>query len=453
MNFRSRSPSATSRRDVLRAGLLGLSGLGLGDLLRMRANADSADNSTEPPACILVWLGGGPSHIDTYDLKPNAPSEYRGPYQPIQTAVPGLDVCELMPLHTKMAHRFSLLRSCHHGFSGHWDGAQHVLTGWPAVLTGGGTVTSVYPEVGTVFKKIRPTNAQGIPNYVAVSHRLGSVGPAYLGQACEPFIAPGNPASDDFKVPNLSISADTLSRFEDRRSLRNAFDQLRRDVDSSGMMHAMDSFDREAVQLLTNPNTERAFDLTQADPRRRDRYGRVTAGQSLFLALRLVEMGVEFVTVELAYYREAGVDGGWDDHAGTCNIFDRMNRRLPVYDQALTALIDDIYERGLDKRVLVVVMGEFGRTPQINVKENLPGREHWPSAMSVLFSGGGMNMGQVIGSTDSKAERPKDRALRPVDVLATMYRFLKIDPQHEFHDQLGRPFAILPEGDVIRELI
>lgn len=175
--------------------------------------------------------------------------------------------------------------------------------------------------------------------------------------------------------------------------------------------------------------------------------------QSLLLARRLVEAGARFVTVELSNYAEAGMDGGWDDHAGVCNIYDRMNRRLPVYDQALTALIDDVYERGLDWDVLLVVMGEFGRTPQINVREGKPGREHWPWAMSVLVSGGGMRMGQVIGATDARGERPRARPLRPPDLLATLYHYLGIDPRLEFRDHTGRPRPILTDGEPIRELL
>lgn len=357
-----------------------------------------------------------------------------------------------MPRHATMADRFTLIRSCSHGFAGHWDGSQHVLTGYPAVLINGGTETSVYPEVGAVVKKVRPQGPAGLPNYVAVSHRLGSVGPAYLGKSSEPFIASGNPNDPGYKVPNLGLESAALQRLQQRRPLRSSFDQIRREIDRTGALDAMNTFDREAVQLLTSDATQRAFDINRSDPRDRDRYGRCMAGQTLFLARRLVEAGVGFVTVELSNYREAGVDGGWDDHAGVCNIFDRMNRRLPVYDQALTTFIEDLYGRGLDQRVLVVVLGEFGRTPRVGEKNGLPGREHYPWAMSILVSGGGMNMGQVIGSTDARGEAPKSRPLRPADLLATIYQFLEINPRQEFQDHSGRPLAILPEGEPIREL-
>lgn len=438
------------RRSFLQAGFLGMAGLGLGELLRCRNRARAGSASPERRSCILLWLGGGPSHLDTYDLKPRAPIEIRGPYQPIATRVPGMHVCELLPRHAQTAHRYTLIRSCMHDFPCHFGGIQHVLTGYPAVLTGGGTRTSVYPEAGTVFKRVRGQSPDGPPSYVALDHRLEGVGPAYLGASYEPFIVPGNPNDPGYRVPNLSLPVEQMSLLQTRRALRGAFDCLRRDLDQSGVMRAMDSHDQEAMRLLASRDTERAFDLGQEELRVRERYGRTTSGQSFLLARRLVEAGVGFVTVEAAYY--AGVDGGWDDHAGVCNIFERMDRRLPVYDKALTALIDDIYDRGLDQNVLILALGEFGRTPLINTVDGKPGREHWPWAMSILVSGGGMRMGQVIGSTDSRGERPTNRLLRPPDLLATLYRFLGIDPRLEFRDHTGRPRPILTDGQPIREL-
>lgn len=438
------------KRDFLRAGFLGLAGLGLSDLLRLRARSESAGPERDA-ACILVWLGGGPSHLETYDMKPAAPEEYRSVFRPIHTRVPGLDVCELMPRHAGIAHRLALIRSYSHEFTGHQDGSQHVLTGWPAVLTGGGTTTSVHPEVGAVIKRMRSSGRPGLPAYVAVSHRLGSVGPAYLGQGYEPFVAAGDPNSPTFRVPNIAVSAGEVARLENRRGLLHKFDGMRRDLDASGTMHAMDRFDREAVELLTGDGARRAFDLSRVDPRVRDRYGRSNAGQKLLLARQLVEAGVSFVTAEIASYE--GVDGGWDDHSSGRNIFEAMRWRLPVYDQAVTALVEDIYERGLDRRVLVIVMGEFGRTPRVDVREGRPGRDHWPAAMSVLVFGGGMCVGQVIGATDRRAEQPRERLIRPTDLLATLYRFLGIDPRHEFRDHAGRPLAILPGGEPIAELV
>jgi hypothetical protein len=243
----------------------------------------------------------------------------------------------------------------------------------------------------------------------------------------------------------------SLARLEDRRRLLRDFDQMRRDLDERGQAQAMDGFHQEAARLLTGDAARQAFDLGGADPRERDFYGRHEMGQSLLLARRLVEAGVSFVTCEL-YHHEGDVNWNWDDHATEGHIFEAMQRRLPLLDQALAALIEDLDARGLDQRVLVVVTGEFGRTPRINPVNGWPGRDHWPSAMSMLVAGGGMAMGQVIGATTSRGEQPRDRPLRPTDVLATVYHFLGIDPQQEFRDHTGRPLAILPEGERIREL-
>lgn len=443
-------PTPLCRRDFLRVGILGSAGLRLSELLRARAL--HAAQASPPPACILIFLAGGHSQLETYDLKPDAPDEYRGPCRPIPTCLSGFDVCEFMPRHAAIADRLALVRSCSHSFSGHWDGCQHVLTGWPAVLTGGGTPTSVYPEIGTIVKRLRPCGPHGLPNYVAVPSRLGAVGPAYLGKAYEPFEILGDPNLENFQVPNLSLPADALARLEERVHIRRAFDRLRSDLDHSGVMETLDHFDSEAIQLLTGTAAQQAFDLTRVHPRERDRYGRTRAGQLLLMARRLVEAGVGFVTAETSTYPEAGVEGGWDDHATAGDIFDKMKRRLPVFDQAFAALIEDLYDRGLDRQVLVVVMSEFGRTPRIDVKNGVPGRDHHPGVMSVVFSGGGLRMGQVIGSSDARAERPLDRPLRPVDVLATIYRFLGIDPAIQFRNHAGRPLAVLPEGEPIAEL-
>ncbi|MBM4070094.1 MAG: DUF1501 domain-containing protein [Planctomycetes bacterium] len=439
------------RRDFLRAGLLGLAGLGLSDLLRLRAGAVAQGRPVQDTACILVWLGGGPSHLETYDMKPEAPAEYRGAFRPIRTCVPGLDVCELLPRHARIADRLTLIRSLTHEFTGHQDGAQHVLTGWPAVLTGGGTTTSVHPEVGSVIKRMRPSSLEGQLSYVAISHPIGFVGPAYLGRGYEPFVAAGDPSSPTFRVPNIAVAADVVARLDDRRALLHGFDGMRRDLDARGTMAAMDRYEREAVALLTGEAARRAFDLSAVDTRLRDRYGRSNAGQKLLLARQLVEAGVSFVTAEIASYE--GVDGGWDDHSTARDIFDAMRRRLPVYDQALTALVEDIYDRGLGERVLVIVMGEFGRTPRLDTRDGRPGRDHWPYAMSVLVFGGGMRVGQVIGATDSRAERPRERQLHPTDLLATLYHFLGIDRRHEFRNHAGRPLPILPGGNPISELL
>jgi hypothetical protein len=295
--------ASLDRRGFLRAGLLGLTGLGLADLLKLRALAGTPSANT---ACILVWLGGGPSHLETYDLKPDAPAEYRGEFRPIRTSVPGLHICEHLPAQARCAHRFTVLRSCSHGFPGHLDGSQHFLAGRPAQLTNGGTETSIHPEVGAVVKYARRASRPTLPSYVAVPRPTPFVGPAYLGKAYEPFSAGGNPNADDFQVRNLNAAPEIVARLDDRQALRHAFDTMRRDLDASGQAASLDAFQQEAVRLLTGPEARRAFDLRREPDRERDRYGRSLVGQTLLLARRLVEAGVSFVAAQASHYTEVG---------------------------------------------------------------------------------------------------------------------------------------------------
>jgi hypothetical protein len=439
-----------------------LAGLGLGDLLRLRAQANSGPGNRT--ACIFVWLHGGASHLETYDLKPDAPDEFRGPLRPIPTCVPGIEICELLPRHARLADKFTLIRSCSHDSVCHDDGAQQILTGRrSAARQPGSTIPNKYPDIGAIYKWARPRSPRGLPSYVAVPHRQEFAGPGYLGQSFEPFAVQADPNGAKFEVPNLSLPPDAGVRMHDRLSLLRGFDRLRRELDLHGVMDAMDGYNQEALRLLTGDEARKAFDMNGVDPRERDRYGRSRFGQSLLLARRLVEAGIGFVHVEGRDFSDVapGVDrsGNWDDHAVNNHIFEVMHKRLPWFDAGVAALIEDLHLRGLDERVLLVVTGEFGRTPRINPQPSQfskavqPGRDHWPSAMSILVSGGGLNMGQVIGSTTAKGETPKDRPLRPVDLLATVYQFLGIDTQREYLDHTGRPLAILPDGQPIPELV
>ncbi len=440
--------ASVDRRTFLRAGVLGLGGLGLSDLLRSRA---SASESTPDTSCILVWLNGGPSHIDTYDLKPDAPDEYRGPFTPVPTNVVGMKVCELLPRHARVADKFSLIRSVTHNFSAHAGGVQQVLTGRRPLAVE--KEEPDYPDVGSIVKRVRSERKPVLPPYVTMPFRFESGGPAYLGKQYEPFVVPVSPNAARFEVPNLSLNGAGAARLGERLELLNGFDDVKRARDRAGVMDAMDYHQREAVGLLTGDAARRAFDIGCEDPRLRDRYGRTRVGQSLLLARRLAEAGVGLVTVMAGSFDTPNGNGNWDDHAVSWNIFDQMKLRLPVYDQALTALIEDIYDHGLDRRVLVVALGEFGRTPKVSQGPGgRPGREHYPAAMSVLVSGGGLKMGQVIGSTDARAERPRERPLRPTDFLATVYAHLGIDPAQEFREFSGRPLPILPDGEPIPEL-
>ena len=407
--------------------------------------------------------------MEMYDMKPNAPAEYRGQFSPISTNVPGADVCELMPRHTKVADRYNVIRSVAHTFADHGGGHKRFLTGRdPLEPTG---FVNDFPMAGSIVAKERSHRRTGIPNYICGSSRGNvnadafSFGAAYLGPAYTPFTFTGDPSDSKFPVKNLSLDESMATRLEDRVQWRGGLDLLRREVDASGVIDSMDQFNADALDLLTSTQTREAFDLSQESDELKDRYGRHAGGQRALLARRLVEAGSSFVTVvmENAYvspirYPKYAVFN-WDSHAVNGHIFEDALVRLPVYDQAITALVEDIYDRGLDKKVLLVVTGEFGRTPRITYangtrsKEKQPGRDHWPQAMSMLVSGGGMRTGQVIGSTNSKGEHPHSRPLTPNDLWATVYRHLGIDHGRSFIDNAGRPMPILPYGEPIAELL
>ena len=457
-----------SRRAFLSAGTLGLGGLGLADIMRLRAEANQLGPDPDT-SVIFVWLPGGPPHMEMYDMKPNAPLEYRGPYSPVNTNVPGIDVCALMPYHAKIADRYNIVRSIAHSFADHGGGHKRFLTGRdPLEPTG---FVNDFPMAGSVVAKMRSDRRVGIPNYICGSSRNNgnpdafSFGAAYLGASYTPFTFSGDPSDPKFTVKNISIDETMANRLNDRVELLGSFDRMRRSVDESGMMDSMDKFNADALDMLTSTRTREAFDLSQESDELKARYGKHAWGYRALLARRLVEAGSSFVTVvmENAYvspirYPKYAVFN-WDSHAVNGHIFEDALVRLPVYDQAVTALIEDIYERGLDKKVLLVVTGEFGRTPRISYangtrsKVKQPGRDHWPQAMSLLVSGGGMTTGQVIGSTNSKGEHPQSRAMTPNDLWATVYRHLDIDYEHSFIDNAGRPMPILPYGQPIAELL
>jgi hypothetical protein len=457
-----RRTTAMSRRRFLRAGSLTLGAWTLADLDRLRA-AQGGAASAPDTAVILLWLPGGPPHMETYDLKPDAPSEYRGDFRPIPTVVPGLEVCEHLPLHAKVADRFTIIRSVAHEFADHGGGHKRFLTGRrPAEPTG---FVNDAPMVGSIVAKVRERLDVGLPNYVvgADPGRTGvdvfSFGAAYLGEAYTPFIFGGDPGAPGFRVEGLDLAPEVAARLGARARLREGFDRARRGLDHHPAVEAMDEFDRRALDLLLSPAARRAFDLSREDPKLRDRYGRHPYGQRALLARRLVEAGCSFVTMVLetpvppGKPYPPGVIYNWDSHAVNGHIFDDARYRFPSYDQAVSALVEDLYARGLDRRVLLIVTGEFGRTPRLSYDKGRPGRDHWPDAMSMLVAGGGMPTGQVVGSTDRRGERSKDRPLSPNDLWATMYRHLGIDPSRTFPDRSGRPLPILPFGEPIRELL
>jgi hypothetical protein len=434
----NRTCDGVSRRNFLRVGSLAVGGLTLPNLLRGEAAAKEAGSSAKRKSVILVWQAGGPSHIDMYDLKPTAPAEYRGEFKPIPTNVPGIDIGEHLPLQAAMFDKFSVVRSAFHTNAGHGMGSQWMLTGYQPTIE---VNDNIYPSCGSVVAALRGPNEPGMPAYCNVPNRLDLGKAAYLGASFNPFSPDSNPNDASFQVRNMKLPGNlSLSRLERRQQLLGQVDTIRRDIDTKGDINGLDKFYHDAFEMVTNEKALRAFDIHKEDPKLREKYGRNDLGQSCLLARRLVESGVTYVTVQ------AG--GGWDTHGN--NFAELKNKLLPNFDRAVAALVDDLFVRGLQDDVLVMAMGEFGRTPRINPQA---GRDHWPGAMSVLFAGGGLQMGQAIGTTDSKAEYPTSKPYTPGCVLSTMYHTLGIDHHHVFYDQGRRPLPVLNEGQPITELV
>lgn len=467
-NSPSHCPGPLARREFLRIGLSAFGTLSLPGLFHWRAQAGAA-SSRERTAVIVVWLRGGASHLETYDPKPDAPSEYRGPYGAIATRTTGLRVSELLPRHAAISDKYAILRSMAHTGGGHPSGSLQLLSGDPATQD---QLKPAYPDFMTVAHYLRAREAGKLPNYVGVNpivryDAFTIAGPAYLGPAYEPFAVLGDPNAPGFRVPNIGLDGDQHgTRLQARRGLQKEFDRLRRDLDQTGVMRAMDQFETQALDLLTSRDAVRAFDLNQESPQVRDRYGRNAWGQQCLMARRLVEAGVEIVTTTFDGPL-CGRVANWDDHAVNHNVFEALKFRTPPYDQAVSALVEDIFERGLDKRVLVLVTGEFGRTPRISYLPSSgggvasaaegtvqPGRDHWPNANSMLWAGGGIRGGQVIGGTDKRGEHVRERQVGPHDFLATIYRHLGIDYEKiTIPDFSGRPVHIVSNGKPIPELL
>jgi len=453
MERRCRGP--LTRREFLQAGSYVLGGLSLEAVLAGRAAAGEPKRDT---AVILLYLHGGPSQLETYDLKPEAPSAYRSVFQPIPTNVSGMEICEHFPLQAKIADKFALVRSLHHDVDIHSDGGIVVLTGKrPTVLDPTSTSKSEHPDFGSIASKMRGMGPDAMPPYVAIPRQLYMTQPTYLGLQHASFGA-GNVAAPDYGPAKLSlpVGRDTR-RLENRHALLQYVEQFRRDFDPSGQFEATDTYRAKAFELLTSPRVAAAFDLAKEPDKLRDRYGRHEWGQGCLLARRLAEAGTAVITLYINTPESGDKFTNWDDHimnAGRPGHFgEYMKTRLPYLDQALSALIDDVYARGRDRQIMIVVMGEFGRTPRLAVNTNGTGRDHWPQAYTALVSGGGLRVGQVVGATNEKAEYPVEAPYGPQDLLATVYRHLGIDTHYTFEDMTGRPIPILEHGQPIRELI
>jgi len=439
--------------------MTGLAGLSLPELYRLRQSSGQEigkSGKRGSTAVIVVFLHGGASHLETWDPKPDAPIEYRGPFQTIATKTPGLRFCELLPKQAAISDRFTIVRSLVHSGFCHGIGQQQMFTGHEIREF---RPRSDHPEFLAITSRLRGNKGRLLPNYVGATP-IPYLGAAYLGPAYEPFAVNGDPNLPEFRVPNIGGPDQAgLDRIQQRMSLREQLDRLTKSADDHGSLAAGDQFEKLAWSMLASPEARKAFDLTQESPAVRDRYGRNTWGQQCLLARRLVEAGVELVTTTLAG-PICGRVQNWDDHAVNHHVFDAMASRAPVFDQAVAALISDIFERGLDQKVLVIVTGEFGRTPKISYAADSgsgvmqPGRDHWPRATSMLFAGGGIPGGQLIGSTDRRGEDVTERRIGVHDFLATVYRHLEIDPRGvEFNDFAGRPIPILSAGNPIPELL
>jgi len=438
------SCAGVSRRSFLQIGAAGLASFGLPTLLQAR-NESKGRKDTR---VILIWLDGGPSHMDTYDLKPDAAPEYRGFWRPIATNVPGMQVTELFPKHAKVADKFSIIRSLWHNDGDHFGGAHRMLTGRPGAT--GADTSGKSPSIGAITAKMVGPRTRGLPAYVSVPHassvgiRPGYFGANYVGQQFDPFETDGDPNNPAFSVRNLKLTDGlTVDRISDRRTLLKSFDTLRQDVDANGQFDTMNRFEQQAYELVTSAEVRKAFDISSEDAKLRDRYGRNSWGQSTLLARRLAESGVTFTTV---------LYGGWDHH---WDLKAGMENYLPKVDAAVATLFEDLSSRGLLEKTMVLVCGEFSRTPRMNdgSGRGTPGRDHWGNSLSVLIGGGGVKGGVVVGSTDARGEAPKDRPLTPQDLHATIYHALGIDPTVSFLNHQGRPVPAIDQSEPIRELL
>jgi len=444
----ARDCDGVTRRSFLQAGALGIGGLALPDLLRLRAQG-KADESARGRSVILFWLSGGPGHMETWDPKPDAPSGFRSPLGSVATSVPGVRFGELMPEQARMMDRLAVLRSVHHGTGDHTKGNHWMLTGYegPAFNAPDNTVQK-RPAIGSAVARLCAPRQAGMPPYVAVPHLRGGTDnlfhyATYLGGASNPFVVESDPNEPKYRVSNLTLPGGvTLGRLEERRRVLGAIDGLRREGDTK--LRDLDAYRRRAFEMLTGKSVADAFDINREDPRLRDRYGRHTFGQSALLARRLVEAGTPFVTVNCV---------PWDHHGTAPQLKTEEGARklIPPLDRAIASLVDDLIERGLYDSTLVVAMGEFGRTPRMNKDA---GRDHWGDAFSVLMGCGSMRMGQVIGRSSERGEHVVDRLITPQDVAATIYHHLGINGRTViFEDRAGRPTYLIENGEPIRELV
>lgn len=440
------------RRSYLKLGIAGLAGGSFTQLLQLRA-ASAASFQSEPGTsqpkktnCILIWMDGGPTHFETFDPKPEAPSEIRGEFQPIETNVSGIQICEHLPQLAKIADKYAIVRSVCHNQANHGAGNHYMMTGAPPrIPVGCGAFVSFHPSMGSVaaYERSAP---HGLPAYFSMPSMSRSGGPNFLGAKYAPFVVSNDPNSQNFRVRDVELPKDILeARFTARRDLRQLVDRLPRfdDPQTNDPVMALDQNYQQGIQLVMTAEAQKAFDIHNEPAALREAYGRNSFGQRALLARRLVEAGVPFVTL---------YDGGWDHHS---DLFGALKTRLPTWDQTVATLITDLDQRGLLETTMVIALGEFGRTPKISTLagQSKPGRDHWANAMSILFAGGGTPGGQVIGATDRQGHSAIERVLSPENFVSTVYTKLGIDPSKIYYTANGRPTHLVSDHNPIRELM
>lgn len=442
-----------SRRALLHWAGSGAAGLSLPGLLAAQNEAGKQGIRPQADSCIVLFLNGGPSHLDMWDMKPTGPVEIRGEFKPVSSSLEGVDVCEHLPRLATQMHRVSLIRSMHHSVNNsHAAAVYAAMTGHDRGEQGGGAKPSDHPSPGAVLTRLRPGRPDSLP-YVTLPYKTkeGANGPlqpgflaGFMGAAYDPFWVLDDPSSANFHVRNLSLPADVAgTRMIQRGELLSSLDHgISRKTLSD--LSAMDEFQQRAFDLLTSQDAQTAFRLDGEKTLLRDQYGRNVYGQSVLLARRLIEAGTRMVTVSWAPHANAT----WDTHAQ--NFVALKGTLLPQFDAACATLLADLADRGLLERTLVAVLGDFGRTPKIN---NNAGRDHWNSCYSIMLAGGGIKPGFVYGASDRTGAVPASSPVSPGDVIATMYQLLGVDHRHQLYDSLERPHAVVPEAEVVRDIL
>jgi Protein of unknown function (DUF1501) len=445
-NSQSELCSTLSRRSYLRLGIGGLAGGSFLDLFRLTQMSRAAEGAKPATGCILIWLDGGPTHFETFDPKPDAPAEIRGEFRPISTNVSGIQICEHLPKLASIADKYAIVRSVCHNQGNHGAGNHYMMTGAPPrIPVGCGAFVSFHPSMGSVVSHEKSA-PHGLPGYFSIPSMTRSGGPNFLGAKYAPFVVSDDPNQDNFRVRDVALPHGlSQDRFEQRQQLRKLVDRLPRisDPAAGDPVRVVDDYYRQGYDLITTPEAQKAFDIQSEPEALREAYGRNGLGQRALLARRLIQAGVPFVTIN---------DGGWDHHS---DLFGALRTRLPPWDQTIATLINDLDQQGMLDTTMVIVLGEFGRTPKITTLPGAdkPGRDHWSSAMSILFAGGGTPGGQVVGATDRQGHSAIERVLSPENFVSTVYSKLGIDPNKIYHTPEGRPVHLVSDANPISELM